>query len=312
MPEPDSRPETPLASRRNAYRLLLPELERLCALHGLERALVEGDGELTGLLERVRVESESCLTLLLEQPPDSSAGRRDAARLRALIAFSAQATALQLQSAVAAVERHRVEATLRLHRDLERAVAECERADRCVDDLLAAFDAGVIVLGPGADVRHVNRAARRLVEDVSLVPGADASHLLVGIAPGGDGELQVPPGSRGHRVLAVARRALPGEPGAEVLLLDERRDDVATTSGRAQSGPAEATLDRVGMICHKINNPLTALLGRAQILRMKPTTDPHVKKAAAVIEESARRIADDVRELAGVIKSERERKHEGP
>lgn len=312
MPEPDSRPETPMASRQNAYRTLLPELERLCVLHGLERALVEGDGELTGLFERVRGESESCLTLLLEQPPDSSAGRRDAARLRALIAFSAQAAALELQSAVAAVERHRVEATQRLHRDLERAVAECERAGRCVDEVLAAFDAGVMVLGPRADVRHVNPAARKLVEDVSLVPGADASHLLVGIAPGGDGELQLPAGSHGHRVLAVARRALPGEPGAELVLLDERGDSVTKRSGRAQSGPAEGTMDRVGMICHQINNPLTALLGRAQILRMKPTTDPHVKKAAAVIEESARRIADDVRELAAVVKAEREKKHEGP
>jgi signal transduction histidine kinase len=65
-------------------------------------------------------------------------------------------------------------------------------------------------------------------------------------------------------------------------------------------------LRTLGVLSHKINNPLTALLGRAQILRAKAETDPSVAKAAQVIEESAIRIADLIRELARVVKEGRQ------
>jgi signal transduction histidine kinase len=61
-------------------------------------------------------------------------------------------------------------------------------------------------------------------------------------------------------------------------------------------------LKTLSVLSHKINNPLTALLGRAQLMRAYPDVDPRVKKAVSVIEESATRIAELVRELAGVVK----------
>ncbi|MDX1389150.1 MAG: histidine kinase dimerization/phospho-acceptor domain-containing protein [Acidobacteriota bacterium] len=61
----------------------------------------------------------------------------------------------------------------------------------------------------------------------------------------------------------------------------------------------------LSVLTHKINNPLTALMGRAQLLRMGEG-DPKVAKAAAVIEESAGRIAELIRELSGVVKEGRE------
>ncbi|MDX1388744.1 MAG: histidine kinase dimerization/phospho-acceptor domain-containing protein [Acidobacteriota bacterium] len=61
----------------------------------------------------------------------------------------------------------------------------------------------------------------------------------------------------------------------------------------------------LGVLSHKINNPLTALMGRAQLLRMAKS-DPKVVKAAEVIEESAGRIAELIRELARVVKEGRE------
>jgi len=61
-------------------------------------------------------------------------------------------------------------------------------------------------------------------------------------------------------------------------------------------------LKTLSVLSHKINNPLTALLGRAQLVRGYPDADPRVKKAVSVIEESATRIAELVRELAGVVK----------
>ncbi len=62
-----------------------------------------------------------------------------------------------------------------------------------------------------------------------------------------------------------------------------------------------AVLQSVSELCHKINNPLTALLGRAQMLGLRAKDDPYVKNACAVIEESSRRIAETVEELAEVV-----------
>jgi signal transduction histidine kinase len=60
-------------------------------------------------------------------------------------------------------------------------------------------------------------------------------------------------------------------------------------------------LETLGALAHKINNPLTALLGRAQLLQAVPDADPRVKKTVSVIGESATRIAGLVRELADVV-----------
>jgi signal transduction histidine kinase len=65
-------------------------------------------------------------------------------------------------------------------------------------------------------------------------------------------------------------------------------------------------LQALGVLSHKINNPLTSLMGRVQLLRVRKDTDPKTQKAAEVIEESARRIADHIRELANIVREGRE------
>jgi signal transduction histidine kinase len=64
----------------------------------------------------------------------------------------------------------------------------------------------------------------------------------------------------------------------------------------------QEVLKTLSVLAHKINNPLTALLGRAQLLRAYSGADPKVVKTISVMEESATRIADLVKELAGVVK----------
>jgi signal transduction histidine kinase len=59
-------------------------------------------------------------------------------------------------------------------------------------------------------------------------------------------------------------------------------------------------------LSHKINNPLTALLGRAQILRSRQGVDPQVVKASAVIEDASLRIAALIRELTEVVRDGRQ------
>jgi signal transduction histidine kinase len=62
-------------------------------------------------------------------------------------------------------------------------------------------------------------------------------------------------------------------------------------------------LGAVSRLCHKINNPLTSIMGRAQMLQMKVKQgqDEQLAKSVAVIEESAKRVAALVQELANLI-----------
>ena len=68
----------------------------------------------------------------------------------------------------------------------------------------------------------------------------------------------------------------------------------------------EELFQELATLCHKINNPLTSLLGRSQLLQQYVDMDPRVKKAGAVIEDSAKRVSAYLRELALAIKEGRE------
>ena len=76
--------------------------------------------------------------------------------------------------------------------------------------------------------------------------------------------------------------------------------------------PEQVHVDRLselfatlGMLSHKINNPLTALMGRAQILRMNQEIDPQMDRMLSVIEDSTKRIAEYTRELSVVVERAR-------
>lgn len=86
---------------------------------------------------------------------------------------------------------------------------------------------------------------------------------------------------------------------AQAVALVERSREVEVRHRIDRLGEVLRTLS---VLSHKINNPLTSLLGRAQLLQALGGADPKVVKAAAVILESAGRIADLVRELALVVR----------
>ncbi len=63
----------------------------------------------------------------------------------------------------------------------------------------------------------------------------------------------------------------------------------------------EEVFEIQAQLCHKINNPLTSIMGRAQILQMKHGSDEKLSKEIAVIEESSKRVAALIREMAHVV-----------
>ena len=77
----------------------------------------------------------------------------------------------------------------------------------------------------------------------------------------------------------------------------------AACAGDDASVKLGALFDELLGLCHKINNPLTALLGRAQIMQLKlgAETESPFAKPIRVVEESGQRIAALVQQLANSL-----------
>jgi signal transduction histidine kinase len=190
--------------------------------------------------------------------------------------------------------------------NLGRAQADAEAAQRELDGVLAALDAGILVLGPDGTVRHANPAGLRLAVGGTEGAGRPSAAILERVPRGADAEVNVAGESGDGRLLMVARRDLGGSDGSEVVLLSDITQRAREIDEHRRMEKFSEMLSALGILSHKINNPLTALLGRAQMLKAMAGTDPKVLKAAAVIEESATRIAELIRELAVVVKKGRQ------
>lgn len=229
-----------------------------------------------------------------------------AGKLRALVTFAAEAAALKQKAAVAGELRARAGALAEANASLGRALADAEAARRELDGVLAALDAGILILGADGSVRHANPAGRRLALGHSADADRPSTKFLDGVPRGADAEVRVAGESGDGRLLMVARRNLDGGEGGEVVLLSDITRRSLEIEERHRIEKLSEVLRTLSVLSHKINNPLTSLLGRAQMLKLAAGTDPKVLKAAAVIEESAVRIAELIRELANVVKEGRQ------
>lgn len=89
--------------------------------------------------------------------------------------------------------------------------------------------------------------------------------------------------------------------------IEEARTRLAETREEAERARAKLervaeTLRNLSALVHRINNPLTSLLGRAQLLKATAGTDPRTVKACTVIEESGNQLARLIRELGELVK----------
>jgi nitrogen fixation/metabolism regulation signal transduction histidine kinase len=284
---------------------VMPDLAELCRIHDISLELIRRSHDVDELLDAVLAEYEKRLR---EMSADTLGGSgrpldpEEAKKLQALVMFAGQAVALKEKAAAATQLRRRAEELEKLNDDLERALEQEARTRRRLDDLLAALDAGIMVVGKDGRIQNVNRAASDLTgEPTERLVGRSAQPYLGKVDRGSDGKV-----SDSSRVMLVARRDLRSEPEAEVVLLSDVTVHEREAEERHRLEKFAELLKTLGVLSHKINNPLTSLMGRAQILRMKQETDPDVRKAAEVIEESAKRIAAYIRELAVVVKDGKE------
>jgi signal transduction histidine kinase len=285
-----------------------PDLVELCRTHDVSLDLIDSCEDLDRLVDRILDEFETRLKDLPVEALDPRAGTASEAtltRLRSLMLFASQAAALRTKAEAAAELRLHTEALERSNRQLEAALADARAAHGTLDTVLAALSVGILI----ADTDGVIRKASGAAEHFTGVPaqaleGHPVGPYVEGVPRGAHAELsQGDPGGDG-RVLLVARRDL--DHGTEVVLLADMTTRHREVQERHRAEKMAEVLRTLSVLSHKINNPLTALLGRAQILRMRKGTEPQVLKAAEVIEDSAQRIAELIRELARTVKEGRQ------
>ena len=283
-----------------------PDLAELCRIHEIGLDLIGRSHDVDDLLDRILDEYESRLSELPSDALDSRGGRpapESVRKLRALVMFAAQATALK-EKAVAAGELRRRAAMLEeTNAKLAAALQEAQRVRAHLDGVLAALSSGVMILDGAGSLVKANDAARQLAgvgDDAAL--GKLIAH---GVPQGGEAEIDLPSDGNGRRTLLVARRAMTGPAASEVVMVTDVTLRNRAVEERVRLEKLAEVLKTLSVLSHKINNPLTALLGRAQILQAHRSSDPAVAKAAAVIEDASLRIAELIRELATVVREGR-------
>ena len=281
----------------------LPDLAELCRIHEIGLDLIDRSHDVDELLDRVLDEYESRLATLPSDALDARVGgpRPDSARkLRGLVMFATQAAALKEKAVVAGELKRRAAMLEESNTRLVEALDEAERSRARLDGVLAALSSGVMIFGSDGRFVTANAAARALA---GAMDDAALAKIIAGDVPReseAEVELAIPDG--GRRALLVARRAMSGDPGSEVVLVTDVTQRNRAVEERVRIEKLAEVLKTLSVLSHKINNPLTALLGRAQILQANRSSEPSVAKAAAVIEEASLRIAELIRELAQVVK----------
>jgi hypothetical protein len=270
----------------------LPDLAELCRIHEIGLDLIERSHDLDELLDRVLEEYQSRLAALPSDALDARSGApqpESARKLRGLVMFATQAAAIK-EKAVAALELKRRAAMLQESNvRLVASLDETQRSHARLDGVLSALSSGVMIFDEGGACL---KALARLIDS--------------GVPRDGEAEIDLPAAAGARRTLLVARRPMAGDPGSTVVLVTDVTERNRAVEERVRLEKLAEVLKTLSVLSHKINNPLTALLGRAQILQAQKSTEPGVAKAAAVIEEASIRIADLIRELAQVVKDGRQ------
>jgi PAS domain-containing protein len=292
-----------------SYEAVLPNLAELCRIHNVGLEMIDRSHDMDELLDRVLEEYERRLEALADETLGRGAppSYEEAQKLRALIMFATHAAALMDKAETSTALRRWADQLQRMNEELERALVEQARVRRRLDEVLETLDAGIMVVGADGRIENANRAASALtgVGAEELV-GKRAVPYLGAVGRGADGEVVRNGGGEDKTVMLVARRDLPSEPQGEVVLLSDITERERRVNERHRLEKLDEVMRTLAVLSHKINNPLTSLLGRAQILLMQENAGPQVEKAATVIDESARRIADYIRELARVVREGRE------
>ena len=181
-----------MSDSRTTINEVVPDLAELCRIHDVSLELIRRSHDVDELLDAVLAEYEKRLKEMSADTLGGESGPLDpdeAKKLQALVMFAGQAVALKEKAAAATQLRQRAEELERLNDELERALEQEARSRSRLDDLLAAIDAGIMVVGGDGRIQNANRAASDLTgQSTERLVGRPALPYLGEVDRGSDGK----------------------------------------------------------------------------------------------------------------------------
>jgi len=223
-------------------------------------------------------------------------------QLALLVLFSSQAVLLKDKAKLFSQLRSKHHEVKRSTVLLSEALRDAEEARILLQTTLENLPSGVVVFDRDGRHRFSNGEAESLLAaHPTLFPSAEVCRGLFGgeADAGADGfesetRIQGPSGE-----IRTIRRKLVRMPAVEdreplaMLLVEDVTEELLLREEILRNGRLTAVLDTWAALNHEINNPLAAILGRAQILLARPQgLDEKTIAGLRIIEESAIRIVD--------------------
>jgi signal transduction histidine kinase len=222
-------------------------------------------------------------------------------QLSLLVLYATQAVLLKEKADLFARLRQAREDLSAFSMRLQQALSAANDSRRLMAGTLESLPVGVVVLNRAGSARYVNSVAQALLDldaAVAADPAVVARLFEQPPATAGEpaAEVEVPDEAGGTRTIQKRYLRLPDAGDAEplgILLLVEVTEEHRLRDEIFRNGRLSAVLDTWAALNHEINNPLAAILGRAQMLLARGEgLDERTAAGLKVIEESARRIAD--------------------
>lgn len=225
-------------------------------------------------------------------------------RLSLLVSYAGLAVLMQDKAQLFAELQKNQSEMERSSATMRSELAESSEARRLLSGVLDALPVGVVVLDGAGEPYYLNPVLRGLMGlDAAAIPLGSQVRQFLQLSgepdrPLGDleGEIEVPGPDGSPRRLHRAARPLDlvaGEAPGCLLTVQDVTGEHALREELLRSGRLSAILDTAAALNHEINNPLAAILGRAQMLVSRPEeSNARVLSGLKVIEESARRIAN--------------------
>jgi two-component system nitrogen regulation sensor histidine kinase GlnL len=182
------------------------------------------------------------------------------------------------------------------------ALLDRKRAPDTVQ-ILSALPVPVVLLDPDDRFRYVNHAAEQFLGISAaglaplrlrdLVPEDNPLFLLVeqvrqSDATVSDHDLSVDSPRLSKQGITVQGSALPEEPGAVLLVLQDASAARALDRQLAFRGAARSVTGMAAILAHEVKNPLSGIRGAAQLL--EASVEPQDRELAVLIRDEADRI----------------------
>ena len=209
----------------------------------------------------------------------------------------------------------------------ERAIArELAETKDFLQSLVDASPDAIIATDLGGTIRVFNKAAEALfgylAEDITdqrhvsdLYPPGGATRVMHQIRSddhGGPGRLTPPTrlevvaadGTRVPALLSAAMVTVHGQQVATVGVVRDLRERIAIEQRLAESERLGVLAELAGTTAHELNQPLTSVMGYAELLKRKLDDDDPRMKAATTILREAERMAAIVKQIGQITRYE--------